>query len=123
MPMTAAFDGPWMLRLCELAKEWVRGERLASDSSPMAAYIDLIFAFGLASLGESHLAQSLAQRAAADLGGRDEVHRFLLAAYGYWIKQALEGKPHGGPLPDELVESLSQMDRMPLYVVDRLRQH
>ena len=63
------------------------------------------------------------QGAKAFLGGENDVHQFLLGAYAYRINQALEGKPHAGPLPTEYFEHLELLDRMPRYVVDRLRQH
>jgi hypothetical protein len=113
----------WMTQLAEYAQQWVKNEAGSGGQTPMTAYIDLIFGFGLGRLGEIDTANQMAQRANAALGGKDDVHQFLLGAYGYRIKQALEGKPHGGPLPTEQVELLTHMDRMPRYVVDRLRQH
>jgi len=112
----------WMTKLGDLAQGWARGEGTSSGPTPMAAYIDLIFAFGLARLGDADTARQLGQRAAAALGSND-VHQFLLQAYDYRIKQALESRPHGGPLPAEQVEYLAHMERMPRYVVDRLREH
>jgi hypothetical protein len=112
----------WMSDLANHAHEWVKKESAASGPTPMTAYIDLIFGFGLARLGEVDTARQMEARATAALS-KDDVHQFLLGAYGYRIKQALEGKPHGGPLPAEQVAELAKMDRMPRYVVDRLRQH
>lgn len=111
----------WMTKLAEVAQEWVKKD--TTGQTPMTAYIDLIFGFGLARLGEVDEARKMEGRAHAALKGKDDVHQFLLNAYGYRIKQALDGKPHGGPLPAERVEELAKMDRMPRYVVDRLRQH
>jgi hypothetical protein len=55
--------------------------------------------------------------------GGDDVHQFLLAAFRYRIEQALAGEPLAGPLPAELLQHFEHMDRMPRYLVDRLRQH
>jgi len=57
------------------------------------------------------------------LGRENDVHQFLLGAFQYRINQALEGKPHAGPLPNEQLEYLEHTERMQRYVVDRLRQH
>jgi hypothetical protein len=122
-PGSLCFDWQWMLRLRDQAEEWLRREGRVDGPTPMTAYTDLVFAFGLARLGELDEARRLEQRARVALDGRDEIHEFLLDAYGYRIKQGLEGKPHGGPLPDDQIGSLVKMDRMPRYVVDRLRQH
>ncbi len=112
----------WMTHLAELAQVWVRGEGTTAGPTPMGAYIDLIFGFGLARLGEADTARQMSQRAHAALSGND-VSLVLLQAYEYRIHQALEGKPHAGPLPADHVEYLTHLDRMPRYVVDRLRQH
>src|SRR4051812_32498470 len=58
------------------------------------SYVDLVFSFGLARLGESGAARELLDRAQGVLGLQDEAHRSLLTAYKYRITQALEGKPH-----------------------------
>jgi hypothetical protein len=122
LPRIPRFDGEWMLRLRDLAWEWVRLQGGVAAASLMAAYTDLIFAFGLARLGEAKVARRLVAGASPVLG-MNEVHQFLLEAYTYRIKQVLEGKPHEGPLPAVQMELLSQMHRMPMYTVDRLRQH
>jgi hypothetical protein len=104
----------------------------ALDQTP--AYIDLLFAFGAARLGEASAARNLIRQAAAAIertGG--EAHAFLLQAFQYRVEQVLAGRPHAGPLPPEQVEYLDQMRRdekaMPMedtgprlgsYVVERL---
>ncbi len=133
----------WMTRLAGLAHDWVRQKEpiRLDDKAPLPqtdSYIDLTFAFGLARLGEQDAARELLQRARLALSGEGEVHHFLFGAYEYRIKQAIEGKPHAGPLPTEQVEYLEQMDRLarsPVddrprqearicrYAIDRLRQH
>jgi hypothetical protein len=128
--------GRWLRRLCDLAQSWVgdtaglvgwirEGGQLKQAPQPNLTngYTDLIFAFGLARLGENDAARELIERATAVLGRRDDAPRFLLTAYTYRIEQALEGKPHTGPLPAQDIEYLEHMERLQRYVVDRLRQH
>jgi hypothetical protein len=86
------------------------------------AYIQLIIAFGLARLGEADTAGELLGKAEADLRHQDEAHQILLKAFNYRITQALEGKPHTGSLPAELLESLNHVGRKCHYAVDRLRE-
>jgi hypothetical protein len=57
------------------------------------------------------------------LGEKDGAHQFLLRAYEYRIKQALDGQPHTGPLPGEYVEYMETMDLRLRYVAARLRKH
>jgi hypothetical protein len=118
----------WLLDLASLAVTWVRKEMAAqpattSAAPPMEGYVDLLFAYGLARLGELDASRMLQQHAATVLGKREDVHQLLLQAFDYRIRQAQEGKPHTGPLPPEQMEYLEHMERMSRYVVDRLRQH
>src|SRR5262249_51392400 len=112
--------------LADLAQTWVK-EKCTDDSVPKTArtpaYIDLIFAFGLARLNEADAARTFLKRAESALANADEVHQFLFHAHDYRVQQALEGKRHAGPLPAERMQELEGMDRMRRYVVDRLRQH
>ena len=83
----------------------VRAERRRSraryDQTP--AYIDLLFAFGMARLGEVTAARGLLRQAAAAIEEvrRPRPHTFLLQAFQYRVEQALAGRPHAGPLPTE----------------------
>jgi cellulose synthase operon protein C len=112
----------WLLHLAELAQHWVAEGSEPPLATLMKGYVDLIFSFGLARLGETDASRELLGRAEAVLANADDVHQFLLGAYQYRITQALEGKPHAGPLPTEQLELLPHMDRLPHYVVDRLRE-
>jgi hypothetical protein len=118
-------DGRWLRRLHGLAQGWLEGGNVINlmPTGQTRSYVDLIFAFGLARLGESDASRELLERAQAVLAGLGEAHRVLLAAYGYRIKQALEGKPHTGPLPAQDLEYLEHMDRLQRFAVDRLRKH
>jgi hypothetical protein len=147
LPSFLRFSGPagnqrfravrqWLVGLCDKARQWVRDRGSSVFDSPEAktgAYIDLIFAFGLAKLGEVDACNRLRERAKAALAEGDEAHSFLLQAYEYRIRRALEGHPHGGPLPAEQMEYLTHLieerkkdkerrDPIPPdYIIDRLR--
>jgi uncharacterized protein (TIGR02996 family) len=108
--------GQRLRRLCGLAHAWV-------EQGPTLGYADLLFAFGLARLGQAEDSRALLDRARATLAGDEVVHTYLFGAFEYRIKQALEGKPPTGPLSPGLLERLEHLDRGPRYVVDRLRQH
>jgi hypothetical protein len=118
--------GPWLRRLHDCAVEWAR-RAPAVEGAQTEAYVALMFAFGLARLGERAVARELLKQGQAALAPRDEAHRLLLAAFEYRIGQALEGKPHTGPLPPELMERIQGLgdcaeERMLRYAVDRMRE-
>lgn len=117
---------------------WLRAD---VDSAPTTAYFDLLFAFGLARLGEASSARALVQAAAAMLSGSAddvrEAHTFLLQAYSWRIEEVIAGRPHGGPLPTEQLDYLTQMHaevaklptdpaykarRIGPYAIERLRE-
>ncbi|MBY0231544.1 MAG: hypothetical protein K2W96_19840 [Gemmataceae bacterium] len=110
----------WMVKLADECQEWITA---TTTSGLTPAYVDLAFAYGLARLGESDVARELMARAKDVLAGKDDAHTSLFAAYEWRIKQALDGKPHTGPLPNEQMEYLEVMPRLERYVVDRLRKH
>jgi hypothetical protein len=114
----------WMLGLPDKVQQWVNlntkdgvGPLLATE-----AYADLIFAFGVARLGESDSSRALLQRAQGVLQGKDNAHALLLQAFSFRIQQALEGKPHTGPLPADFLQAVERRDNMEKYLVNRLRQ-
>lgn len=119
--MSDRFDGDWLLALRDRAEAWLARDQVAP--APMVAYLSLAFAFGLARLGANVAAEHLWDQANCVLSGRDDVHKFLGAAYAYRVRQVLAGQPHAGPLPPEQLVLVGQFDRMPRYVVNRLRQH
>jgi len=80
-------------------------------------------AFGMARLGEADLSKQLMKRAHEVLADKDEAHTFLLHSFEHRITEALEGKPHTGPLPVKQLERLAAMPPLLRYVVDRLRKH
>jgi hypothetical protein len=145
LPSFLRFSGPagnqrfravrqWLVFLADRAHRWVEQKgQLTSEGKPKTdAYIDLLFAFGLARLGEVEACNRLCERAKAALVDTGPAHEFLLEAYCYRIRQALEGKPHRGPLPAEQMEYLPLIaeERKQIgekegtgavYVIDRLR--
>jgi hypothetical protein len=117
----------WMTGLCDQAHAWSKetsSNVTPNNIGPTQAYIDLIFAYGLARMGEADASRELLARAKKVLGSEDAAHQFLLEAFDFRLKLAREGKKNSGSLPPEQMEYLEKtMDRMPRYLVDRLRQH
>jgi cellulose synthase operon protein C len=123
----------WLTRLRDRAREWAGRQGLdvlyAGSEPRTSEYIDLVFSFGLARLGETEASRRLLQHASAVLAEQDDVHQVLLAGFRYRIEQALAGKPHGGPLPGEQLEYLEMLPKKPRdghvtaprYVVERMR--
>jgi cellulose synthase operon protein C len=97
-------------------------------------YVDLMFAFGFAKLGESTAARDLMNGAVNLLlndWNRDPImqraHEVLAKGFVWRIENALAGKPHAGQLPVELQEQIKVIDRdrgqngpTPKYIVDRM---
>lgn len=105
-------------------------------------YIDLLFAFGFARVGQSNISRELLHRAqdsVARLKDRApqeifEVTDLLAQAFQYRVDQSLHGHRHSGPLPLEWRKRLDLLlpkgaqsaaqsaGHNPRYVVDRLRE-
>src|SRR5262245_27335826 len=113
--------GEWVCDLHELALAWARSFSQPHERTP--AYVDLHFAYCLAPLGRSEDALARVERARSALAGLAGAHAWLLGAFAYRVRQALDGKPTTGPLPAEMAEPLEEMERLERYVVDRLRKH
>ncbi len=122
--------GQWLRRMAERAHAWIGRQGLeptAQGTPKTRAYSDLLFAFGLARLGEQAAAVELLHRAKAALADEDDAHMLLFKGFEYRTQQVLAGKPHGGPLPPDQMEYLEHLrkTREPLpglgYVVDALR--
>jgi hypothetical protein len=106
----------------EPAKEWGEDVVRIPRPIPMAAYADLIFAFGLARLGQPEDVQDLLERPNRELAGAGDVHSLLYSAYAHRILQALQGEPLAGRLPTELRGRIADLgSSMPAsrYAVDR----
>lgn len=130
----------WVMDLCDKAQYWVlemkeSSRDVVTKEELTCGYIDLLFAFGFARLGEHDACRQLLQRAKKALDGQGEVASVLLQAYNYRVEQVLAGKPHAGPLPNEQLEYLEVLSarennrpgenegRIHRYAVDRLREH
>jgi cellulose synthase operon protein C len=114
----------WFLKMYNLARKWSElAENQGVEKTQTAVYIDLLFAFGLARLGEHDPSRELLNNAREALaGGSNQSHLFLFNAFEYRIKQALDGRPANGALPPHMMEELEEMERMERYVVDRMRE-
>jgi hypothetical protein len=128
----------WLKELAKRARVWVcRQTELGAAKSPLlageeprtVAYTNLLFAYGLARIGEADSANELVRSAEADLAGPDKAHALLYEAFAARVQQALDGKPPGGPLPPHVMECLSGLVEARdaksgadlSYIVDRLR--
>ncbi|HVK08896.1 MAG TPA: hypothetical protein VM597_08990 [Gemmataceae bacterium] len=114
-----------------LVERWHSGE----DVKVNKPYVDLMFAFAFAKLGEATKARDLIAQAKAKLlepapglGRPDPAHDFLFHAFAWRIDNVLQGKPHTGGLPKEMMARLDKIDEGRgtsaswRYVVDRLRE-
>jgi hypothetical protein len=111
-------------RVCELhfaVRKWLDDSAVAQKNEHLRAnfpYVDLMFAFGLATLGEHRLANKLVEDARKVMEGpvpeegnpqaqqaitAAVVRNFLFKALRYRIEQALAGKVLSGPLSAELL--------------------
>jgi hypothetical protein len=115
----------------KLVQDWHAGE----DVKVNRPFIDLMFAFGLAKLGEVTAARDLITSAKARLlesvaakSKPDPANEFLFNAFAWRIENALQGKPHTGPLTPEMMARLETIDADRgnslgwRYVVDRIRE-
>ncbi len=131
--------GEWLSRMAEMSREWVgqQGPEWTTQAcTPRTReYSDLLFAYGLARLGERDACLSLRDRASRVLGDEDVAHFMLLQGFTYRIQQALEGKSSSGPLPSQMLDDLeklradrrAQKENNPqapdyAYMVERMRE-
>jgi hypothetical protein len=105
--------GQWMLKMHELARRWVDRQGgqnvLKYEKAKTKEYIDLIFAFGLARLGEHDISRRLLDRAKKNLAKEDEAHAVLLRLFEHRIRQALEGQSTNTPLEGKELERLDRL--------------
>jgi hypothetical protein len=111
-------------------ERWHAGE----DVKVNKPYVDLMFAFGLAKLGEVTSARDLMKNAVNLLTSgwhadpiQQRAHDVLAKAFTWRIEQVLQGKPHQGPLPQEITREIQVIDQgrsqqgvNPKYIVERL---
>lgn len=85
------------------------------ENGATAAYVDLLFAYGFAKLGEAEAAHSAiesARRVLTALNPNDDVGivpAFLFRAFEHRVRQALTGAPLIGPLPAAMKSELAEM--------------
>jgi len=131
--------------LHELVRGWAEtGSRTGTvptpaSGNPTAEYVDLMFAYGLARLGEVQLSVELADSASAaldtlpadDASGMSA--RFLVRAFRFRIDQAAAGQPHFGRLSPALLDELDNIEKQSKgianssygeahFVITRMRQ-
>jgi hypothetical protein len=113
-----------------LVEQWHTGEQVQVNKP----YVDLMFAFGYAKLGEVVTGRNLVNRAVAQLldsWHKDPIqqrsHTVLAKAFAWRIENALQGKPHTGRLPPPILAAIAEIDVgrpkegiNPKYVVERL---
>jgi len=105
--------GQWMVKINELARRWVDRQRgqgpLEYKEAKTKEYVDLLFAFGLARLGEHDASRELLLRAQKALAKGDEAHALLFRLFEYRIHQALEGQSTNTPLESESLGRLNEL--------------
>lgn len=108
--------GQWMLKIHDLARHWVDkqcGQNvLEHKGAKTKQYIDLLFAFGLARLGERDTSRQLLHKAERELVKDNEAHAILFRLFEYRIHQAIEGQSINTPLEGEAVERLHELRRV-----------
>ncbi len=116
-----------------LARNWNVNDKdeKKDDARVNIPYVDLMFAFAQAKLGEVNVARELIKKASESMprpsNKPDPAHEWLLKAFTYRIENAIEGKPHEGLFPPELLNRLETMDSTRAngaswkYIVDRFR--
>jgi len=108
--------------LHKAARAWVvkppsAAAAMVKSTAPTLPYIDLLFAFALAKLGESVAARTTTEDARRQLGDgkptpdQATTRALLFRAYQYRVEQALANKPHAGPLPPELAAEIDEFQK------------
>jgi len=115
-----------LLRLRRAAHGWLRRDLAPEKLATNQAYADLIFAFGLARLGQNDASRNLLKEASGVLDREDVVQRCFLRAFSYRIEEALAGRPHAGPLSNQVLVSFADLTKLEngrrlRYTADRMR--
>ncbi len=116
------------LELHKLARKWLEQSAKAQKNEGIRRtepYVDLLFAFALAKLGEVTHSRALFSAARAALGNADPtewadgknvdqaaqalVAYHLFRCYEFRIEQALTGKPHSGALHPDLLAAIEDV--------------
>jgi len=97
-------------------------------------YVEMMFAFGFAKLGEADMARELMNTARTQLladkakAGPDPVHEFLAKAFSWRVENVIKGEPHAGPLSADLMARLAKLTpeggapSISKYIADRMRE-
>jgi hypothetical protein len=93
---------------------------IEADPALTGVYVDLVFAWGFASLGRRERAEELAA-SGQQVDRADPVHDALVTAYEARIQGALDGLPRDAPLPASASAKLMGLSSFHRYQVDRLR--
>ncbi len=86
-----------------------------TEAHPTLAYIDLVFSFAFAKLGDAIAARRLMDSAKAALvrenptDAKTICSTLLFRAYAYRIERAIAGKPHAGMLPEPLRDEIENL--------------
>lgn len=125
----------WLLRMRDPAQKWLAKRAtprrlpafgLDVETEATAGYLDLLFAWGVARLGEwaagrdweEAAASVLARPAGTAVAG---VHAVLLAAFRHRIREAQTGRAERPGLPPEVRPAYAELADFPRYAVDKLR--
>lgn len=119
------------MKVHQLVTRWHSGE----DVCVNRPYVDFMFAFAMAKLGEPSESRRLMDSATTQLlepadpkQKPDPAHKFLAKAFRWRIENSLNGKQHAGPLPQEMLSELDKIDEGRgntlgwRYPVDRMRE-
>lgn len=101
------------VKVHKLVEKWHGGD----DVRVNKPYVDLLFAFAFARLGEATHARDLVAAARAALlaplaatGQPDPAHEFLFHAFAWRIENVFLDRPHAGGLPKEMMARLDKID-------------
>ncbi len=109
--------------LHKLVRDWAeKGSKIGSvptpvEGNPTAAYVDLLFAYGMARLGEAQQAARLTETAKAALekfpaeSASGIAGRFLFKAFKHRLDQAAAGQSLSGRLPPVLLDELDAIQK------------
>jgi len=110
-----------LAQLRPLAARWIR-DPVGELNARTSAYADLIFAFGLARLGESEQSQQAVDEAQAAIPQADKIHHWCAQAMGFREREARTGLSADGDLSPAMVEELGAMPRFARFKVDRFSE-
>jgi len=105
-----------------VVSKWTK-EAASSGTARTKAYVDLIFAFGLARLGEASEAEKALDEAKQQFDLKDPIHGWFYSAFEFRIRAALDGRATDEQFAQTLLDKLADIERTPRYKIDRLLQN